>query len=71
MTDPTKIRCWQCGAEPYDVFEITRLGDPEPRYIPGRWPAGDHEHAVDPPTADELIERGQRAVDRIIEEWTK
>lgn len=60
-----ELRCWQCGVEPLDVIEDRRLGQAEPTYIPGRWPAADHTHEVAPPTPEELVERGQASLDRI------
>jgi hypothetical protein len=60
------VRCWQCGIEPYGVHEVTTLSDREPQYLPGRWPPGDHEHAVQPPSPSELLDRGDRAVARIM-----
>lgn len=60
------LRCWQCGARPDEVFEVTSLADPEPQYLPGRWPDGDHEHAVHPPTPGELEAAGSAALARIV-----
>jgi hypothetical protein len=65
------MRCWQCGAEPLEVFDVTTLGDAEPRYMPGRWPPGDHEHAVTPPTPAEIAAAGDAALARIVEEWSR
>lgn len=59
------IRCWQCGAEPA-LVETTCLGDTQPSYVPGRWPPGDHEHEVAPPSPGELLARGDRAAARIL-----
>lgn len=65
----TEFRCWQCGIEA-EPIEVTTFGDPEPRYIPlfRPWEA-DHEHSVNPPTPEELIERGYRSLNRIMKEW--
>lgn len=60
------LRCWQCGVEPYEVYETTTFSDPQPTYAAGRWPPGDHEHAVTPPSPSELLERGDRAAARIL-----
>jgi len=60
------LRCWQCGVEPEQVTEVTTLVDSQPRYLPAKWPPGDHEHEVDKPTPDELVERGRRSVDQIL-----
>lgn len=60
------MRCWQCGVEPLDVHEIATLSDPQPTYIAGRWPDGDHQHAVAPPTPSELADQGDHAVARIL-----
>jgi hypothetical protein len=65
------ITCWQCGVEPLESIEVTRMGEREPSYVPGRWPPGDHEHAVNPPTPSELLAAGDRAVARILEEWAR
>lgn len=60
------VRCWQCGVEPLDVHDTATFGNPEPRYVPGRWPPGDHQHDVRPPTPGELAERGERVAARIL-----
>lgn len=60
------MRCWQCGVEPLNVINTTGLGDPEPTYMPGYWPPGDHQHAVQPPTPGELAEQGDRVAARIL-----
>lgn len=62
----TELRCWQCGAEPLEVHNVQTLSDPGPVLIPGRWPAGDHEHAVDPPTPGQLVAEGHRILLRIL-----
>jgi hypothetical protein len=59
------MKCWMCGEEPLGTFEITMLSEAQPRYIPGRWPPGDHEHAVDPPTPGQLEQAGHEALMRI------
>lgn len=61
----SEVRCWLCGVEPLEVFETTTWGDAQPTYIAGRWPAGDHEHAVDPPTPGQLEQAGHAALMRI------
>jgi hypothetical protein len=58
------MKCWMCGAEPTGLADVTTFGDPEPRYLPTGWPAGDHEHAADPPTAEQLADRGIAAIER-------
>jgi hypothetical protein len=63
------IRCWQCGAEPTGLAEVTAYGDLEPRYIPTGWPPGDHPHAVDPPTPAELQAGGYAALAQILDSW--
>lgn len=60
------MRCWQCGAEPELVVETTTFGDPERTYAAGRWPPGDHEHAIAPPTPGELEDRSHRTLMRIL-----
>jgi hypothetical protein len=61
------VRCWQCGVEPLEVHDITTFGDlPDRKYLPSRWPPGDHEHAVQPPTPGELAEQGDRVAARIM-----
>lgn len=59
------MKCWQCGVEPLETHEVTTLTDAQPRHIPGRWPPGDHEHAVDPPTPGQLEQAGHEALMRI------
>jgi hypothetical protein len=67
----TEIRCWQCGAEPTGLVEVTTLCEAEPRYMPSGWPEGDHEHAANPPTPAELQAGGDAALARILAEWSK
>lgn len=62
----TELTCWQCGVEPLYVVEVTTYGDPEPVYMIGRWPPGDHAHAVSPPTPQELVDEGYRTLLRIM-----
>lgn len=64
------MRCWLCGAEPLETFEITNLGDAQPRYVPGRWPPSDdgHSHATRPPSPGELEQAGHDALMRILRE---
>jgi hypothetical protein len=59
------MRCWQCGVEPLETYEITTLNDAQPRYVPGRWPPGDHAHAEQPPTPGQLEQAGHEALMRI------
>jgi hypothetical protein len=59
------MRCWQCGVEPLETFDVGTLDSPTVREIPGRWPPGDHEHAERPPTAAELERAGHNALMRI------
>lgn len=61
------MKCWQCGVEPEAVYETTEFGDLFPTYIAGRWPAGDHEHAVKAPSPADLESRGHEALRRILE----
>lgn len=58
------MRCWFCGVEPLDVFEVTALGDAEPRFL-ANWPAGNHEHAERPPSPAQLEAAGHEALMRI------
>jgi hypothetical protein len=67
MTDPAVMRCWQCGVEPDEVLEVTRMGDAEPSFLPGRWPPGDHPHAERPPTPAELSAAGDAVMARMLE----
>ena len=64
------MRCWLCGAEPLETFEVSTLSDAQPRYVPGRWPAAEdgHTHAVRQPTPGELEQAGHDALMRIIRE---
>lgn len=61
-----EIRCWWCGAEPYDVHTIQAFGGPVTRLIP-LWPTGDHRHEITPPTPQQLVEHGHQALLRIIQ----
>lgn len=61
-----ELRCWQCGVEPEEVFEVTTLAEARPRYVPGRWPVGDHPHAFEPPSPGELARAGDAAAGRIL-----
>ncbi len=65
-------RCWYCGAEP-DMVDVTTYEDPEPRLTPGGWdtPAGDHQHAIQPPTPSELAAAGDAAIGRIRRELAR
>lgn len=58
------ITCWWCGIEPEQLFEITQLNEAQRRYLPN-WPAGDHEHAENPPTPYELLDAGHRTLMRM------
>lgn len=60
------LRCWRCGVEPTDTVEVTNLSDPEPKYLPARWPDGDHEHEVNPPTPQQLVDAGSAALARVV-----
>lgn len=59
-----RMRCWWCGVEPDNVLTTQTLGDPAPRYWPV-WPAGDHDHAEEPPSPGELLRAGADRFDRI------
>lgn len=64
----TELRCWQCGTEPLEVHDVSGLGDmPGSRLLPGRWPPGDHTHAVDKPTPEQLVAEGHAILRRILE----
>jgi len=63
-------RCYICGAEP-ELIDVTQLGDPEPRCMPGAWPPADHTHAVAPPTPSELQAGGDDALAAIVESWQR
>lgn len=62
------LRCWQCGVEPLDVIESRRLNGTVD-VLPGQWPPGDHQHAVEPPTPGQLLAEGAAITDRIMKEW--
>ena len=64
------MKCWQCGVAPTEIADVTTLGATEPAYLPKRWPPGDHEHAIVPPTPGQLLEAGSHAYDRVIDAWT-
>ncbi len=59
------MRCWQCGVEPLETFDVSTMESAQPVEIAGRWPAGDHEHAERPPTTAELEQAGHVALQRI------
>lgn len=59
------MRCWWCGVEPDELYEITKLGDPEPRYLPNWPPATDHEHAERQPTPEQMQQAGHETLMRI------
>lgn len=63
------IRCWQCGAAPTSLAEVTTIGDPEPVYLPAGWPPGDHEHAEQPPTPEQITDAAHDAGRRILAQW--
>lgn len=67
VPDARAVRCWQCGAEPLETYEVSTLSDAEPQYIAGRWPPSDdrHTHAERPPTPAELEQAGHAALQRI------
>lgn len=52
-----ELKCWQCGAAPTGLAEVTSFGDPEPRYVPTGWPDGDHEHDWVEPTPHGLLDQ--------------
>jgi hypothetical protein len=59
------VRCWWCGVEPEEVYEITTLAEAEPRYLP-HWPGGgDHEHAERRPTPAQMEQAGHETLARI------
>jgi hypothetical protein len=55
-----------CGVEPTGLADVTTYGDREPRYLPTGWPAGHHEHAIDPPTPERLANDGIAAIERML-----
>jgi len=59
------IRCWQCGVEPHETFDVSTMESATVTEIAGRWPSGDHEHAQRPPTPAELEQAGHQALIRI------
>jgi hypothetical protein len=66
------MKCWQCGVEPFETFDIRTFGDPDAVYIAGSWPpATDHEHAERPPTPAELAAGGDAALARVLTEWSR
>lgn len=61
------MRCWQCGAEPEETFDISTFGGFEPRVL-ARWATrGDHYCDERPPTPAQLEHAGHRALMRIRE----
>ncbi len=65
------MRCWRCGCDPLNVYEVTTLNATEPEYLYGWPPATDHEHAAAPPTPAELADGGDTALARILKEWSR
>jgi hypothetical protein len=57
-------RCWQCGVAPQDLIEVRQFGG-RTSFIPN-WPPGDHRHAEEPPTPEQLLEQGAAALLRIL-----
>ena len=64
------MKCWQCGAEPEEVYEVVSMETQQPVRVVARWPTGDHEHAERPPTPEELAAAGSVALARITGEWS-
>jgi hypothetical protein len=66
-------RCYICGAKP-QLIDVTQLGDPEPQYMPGHWPPGDHTHALNPPappTPSDLQAQGDAALAQVRAQWSQ
>jgi hypothetical protein len=60
------MNCWQCGVAPNTLVDTSALSSGfETRMMPGRWPPGDHEHAIQPPAAAELLQSGHATLERI------
>jgi hypothetical protein len=55
------IRCWWCGVEPNELVEVREFGGTV-RYIPN-WPQGDHRHAEQTPTPNQLADEGLRMME--------
>lgn len=50
------MKCWWCGVEPIEVFDIHVMDQAGVvRQVP-HWPDGDHPHSEHHPTADRLAE---------------
>ncbi|MFI2663258.1 hypothetical protein [Micromonospora carbonacea] len=63
----TDLRCWQCGIEPADTIEDQQLSQPNPTVHPV-WPTGgDHQHAANPPTPEQLTADSHTTWRRIME----
>ncbi|MEU1761167.1 hypothetical protein [Micromonospora sp. NPDC005652] len=76
MSDPAaegEPRCWWCGVRPYESHPVNTFGGRTVRLPPILlWPeGGDHVHEVDPPTPEQLLDRGYRALLRMIEILTE
>jgi hypothetical protein len=56
-----KASCWWCGIEPDELVEVRYFGGAV-RHIPN-WPPGDHRHAQQPPSADQLTDEALRMMD--------
>jgi hypothetical protein len=69
MTGP--IRCWACGVEPEETYEVQSMEQADAIATVIRWPAStDHEHADRQPTPEELDAAGRVSLLKIQEEWT-
>jgi hypothetical protein len=56
-------RCWFCGVEPDDSYEIMTLESADPVRVIHRWPpATDHVHEEHKPTPEVLLDRGAAPV---------
>lgn len=67
------MKCWYCGAPADESAEVTAYGDPEAVYLYAWARRADDGHtcAAVPPTPRELLAAGDRAFQRVIEEWGK
>jgi hypothetical protein len=49
------MRCWICGVEPDEVYDIHVMESAQAvRQVP-KWPAGDHRHSETPPSPEDLL----------------
>lgn len=59
------MRCWLCGVEPDDVHTLSSFDGPVRQILV--WPAGDHAHALHPPSPPQLEQADHEALMQIMD----